>query len=102
MRKRFFVFSTLSDLISDLVVDAVVLIERLAVVVGKGLLLPGVFIVVCDLAWERLFLAALRASIPLSKGVHVKDMCFLGTHATVLVLCIRKIGKAYGSTLETE
>ena len=41
-------FSTLSDLIiliSDLVVDAVVLIERLAV--------PGVFIVVCDLAWER-------------------------------------------------
>ena len=44
VRKRvFLVFSTLSDLISDLVVDAVVLIERLA----------GVFVVVCDLAWEQ-------------------------------------------------
>jgi len=39
----FFMFSTLSDLISDLVVDAVVLIARLA----------GVFVVVCDLAWEQ-------------------------------------------------
>ena len=68
-------FSTLSDLIiliSDLVVDAVVLIERLAVV-------PGVFIVVCDLA-------ALRASIPLSKGVHLKEKS-VSLELMLLFLC---------------
>ena len=82
-------FSTLSDLISDLVVDAVVLIERL------------VFIVVCDLAWERAVSCSAWGFNSTIKGSSLEGkMCFLGTHSTVLVLCIRKIREAYGSTLE--
>ena len=53
---------------------------------------------------SRLFLAALRASIPFNSTIKGSSLegknCFLGTHATVLVLCIRKIREAYGSTLE--